>query len=382
MMQDIKYAIQSIKESSLLSVIFMIQMIVILFLFADSTDNIITFQKGVERFQYMEDNQAYVNADTTDDKQLKYIWNHEKESIKKARELYSFIKENNETYTVWTYQTDYSAGGKPLMEYFTDELFFEMLDLKLCRGDLEAETTKGVTPVIIGYELKDMYELDEEYEIFDHSLNEDRKIKVVGVLEQDSTIPSLYEIGCTQTLNYAILFPITEEYLNDLANLDMAINSTVVFSGDEAGYTNIEDKSAQLNLFSMKYNSMQSNINDYLEILENKLENRFLTIVIIAIFSISSMSLNMLTLIAKKKKDFAIHIMLGATKQNIIRQIICQILILFIPAVLIAGVCYGFTNVWLYSIFFSSLLTLIVVIVPIIKIYKTNIIVVYQRGDY
>ena len=376
-MNSIKSAWLNIKESKGINIIFMIQMIVVMLLFADVCMDVTEYISGVNRFEAMRQNNAYINSDTTDDKQLDYLWSNENQSTESAQKLYTYIKENFKSYTVWSYNTDDE------IQYFTDDLFFEMLDIQLFKGTFpkESDSQSGVTPVIIGYNLKNQYQLGEEYQVCDCSSAKNVKVKIVGVLKNNSTIPSLYEIGSCESLDNAVIFPITDRYLSDFANLDMAINSTVVFTDDKNDLISIEKKSAELNLFSIKYQSIQDNINDYLTILEDKLQNRLILIGIISCFAIFSMVLNMLNLISKKKKDFSIHFMTGATKLDIIRQVIIQVMILFIPAAAILLIYSGLSYTSLISFAFSLVLIFLVVFLPVKMLDKDDIITIYHKEN-
>lgn len=98
----------------------MIQMIVVILLFADVCMDITEYISWVNRFEIMRQNSAYINSD---------LWSNEKQSIESAQEFYTYIKENFKSYTVWSYNT-YDET-----QYFTDDLFFEMLDIQLL-GDV------------------------------------------------------------------------------------------------------------------------------------------------------------------------------------------------------------------------------------------------------
>ena len=376
-MNSIKYAWSNITESKCINIIFMIQMIVVILLFSDVCKDVTEYISGVNRFEIMRQNNAYINSDTTDDTQLDYLWSDEKKSTKNSRELYTYIKENFKSYTVWTYDTDKET------QYFTDHLFYEMLNIQLFAGTYPKvyKSQFEVTPVVIGYNLKKQYQLGKEYQIFDCSSEKNIEVKIVGILKNNSTIPSLHEIGSSESLDDAVLFPITDRYLNDFANLDMAINATVVFTNDKNDLISIEKKSAKLGLFSMQYQSIQDNINDYLAILKDKLQNRLILIGIISCFAIFSMVLNMLNLISKKKKDFSIHFMTGAIRLNIISQVIIQVLILFIPAFIILLLYSGLSYTSLISFAFSVALIFLVVFLPVKRLDKDDIITIYHKEN-
>ena len=131
----------------------------------------------------------------------------------------------------------------------------------------------------------------------------------------------------------------------------------------------------------MKYQSIQDNINDYLTLLEDKLQNRLILIGIISCFAIFSMILNMLNLISKKKKDFSIHFMTGATKIDIISQLIIQVLILFIPAVVILLIYSGLSYTSLISFAFSLVLIFLVLFLPVKRLDKDDIITIYHKEN-
>lgn len=61
-----------------------------------------------------------------------------------------------------------------------------------------------------------------------------------GILENQTTIPSINSIGETESLDHAIILPIVKDFSSDFANVDMLINSTVVFTKDPHELRKIE----------------------------------------------------------------------------------------------------------------------------------------------
>jgi len=269
-----------------------------------------------------------------------------------------------------------------IQQYCADRKLFDMLDIKCSSGNVyDNENINSEVPMVVGYKLRNIYKLGENYEMFNYSSDEVMTVKIVGLLEPGSTIPSLYNIGSSLNLDYAVFMPISNNLINNFANLDMAINSTVIFTDDETNLLNISKKSAELNLFSMQYNSIQSNIDGYLEYLNEKLQSRIMTIGIISVFSIGSMILNLFTLISRKRKEFSIHLMMGAIRKDIMMQLVCHIGILFVPAIIICLIIEGFNSTFLYTVIFSALLMIILLILPIMRIKRMDIATMLQKGE-
>lgn len=381
-MRNIIFTLKDIRRQKKINFILLLQVIVMFILITDICDNVVHFRNGYKRLQYLSENSGYVNSDTTDINHMNSLWSKEEESIEKANDLYNFIKKNYSTYTVWQYASNKIYDGENIIQYFADKYYFKILGIEFYKGDfLEEVSNKQVIPVVIGYDLRNKYAMGREYKIFNCALNTYQKVKVTGILEPNATNPSLFQIGSSDRLSKSIIFPITDDYMTDLANLDMAINATVIFSTKKEKLKRIEQKSAEYNLFSMNYGSIDKNIQEYREILDDKLKSRVITIGVILLFSMSSMILYLLELIELKRREFAIHLILGAKKSDIFLQIVYHIGILLLPALCISYIWVEEKITYLFLAIFTVMLCLVTVVVPIVKIKNKNIIMLYQKGE-
>lgn len=131
----------------------------------------------------------------------------------------------------------------------------------------------------------------------------------------------------------------------------------------------------------MKYHSINANIKSYGSFITEKLRVRFMAMIIILFFSIFSMILNILTMISRMSRDFSVHIMLGATKRDIVIQIVLQVFFLMIPGTLLVIGLNGFTLTTLLSLLLVLLILTCVVITPIHRIQKMDVITIYHTEE-
>lgn len=381
-MRNIKFAWKYLCSAKFLNFLFLIEMTVTMLLFSSSYDVINRYNQSIQRFKYMSEHKGYVNGDTTSESHLDELLSHEKQSLKKSLILYHYIKNNKHirSYSLYSYDNS-SQEYNYNKEYYTEDLFFTTLGLSAYQGTIHInQKYKTTIPIVVGYDLRNHYQYNHVYTI---SLTTKKNVHVIvkGILENQTTIPSINSIGETESLDHAIILPIVKDFSSDFANVDMLINSTVVFTKDPHELRKIEYLSSQLDLFSMKYHSINANIKSYGSFITEKLRVRFMAMIIILFFSIFSMILNILTMISRMSRDFSIHIMLGATKRDIVIQIVLQVFFLMIPGTLLVIGLNGFTLTTLLSLLLALLILTCVVITPIHRIQKMDVITIYHTEE-
>lgn len=387
MFQQIKYAFLDIKMSKRISIIFLLQMIVVFLLIDSSILSIITVNKGIERLRKMEESRAYINRDSTSNFKINSLMANEKSSVKKMKELYKYILNNNKTYTYseLEFNTNKKLNGHDIIEATSNKMFFDMYGINVIEGSMfntsDFVNNSTVIPIVIGYNLKDIYKLNKIYHEVDCATSKQVTYKVIGILEYNSSYPSLVDIGQTVNLNTTFFRPININRINDFASLDMAINSTVVLTNNPYKIRTIENKSADLDLFSMNYKPIQQCIEDYLEIFKKKIIYKLFIGIIILLFSMISMALNIMTMIAKNTREFSIHLICGGTINSILQRIVWRLLIILLLALIPSIVVYGINISFVYTALIGLFIGVLTMILPYIKITRTNIIQLVRRSE-
>lgn len=234
-------------------------MVIVFLLVNSSIIQIIRVNDGINRLQKLKDNKAFVNRDATSNGKIDALIADEKNSIPKLKELYSYIVNNDKTssYSKFEYETAEKIQGNTIIQSTANKRFFESYDIKVIEGTMfnESDFTSNsdIIPIVVGYNLKDRYKIGQTYLERDLDTNKDITYKVIGILEYNSSYPSLVDIGKETDLNYTFFKPLNINLVNEFSSIDMAISSTVIFTKDQKDVRDIEEKSAELGLFSMEY---------------------------------------------------------------------------------------------------------------------------------
>ncbi|MCY6960463.1 ABC transporter permease [Clostridium brassicae] len=387
MFRQIKYALLDIKVYKRISIIFFIQMVVVLLLVNSCITQIITVNNGLNRLQKLKDNKAYVNRDATSNGKIDSLIADERNSVPKLKELYSYIINNNitNTYSKFEYQTSEQIEGNTIVQATANKMFFDIYDIKAVEGRMFNESdfigNSKIIPVVVGYNLKDRYKLGEIYLERDLDTNKDINYKVIGIIEYNSSYPSLGDIGKETELNYTFFKPLNINLINNFSSMDMAISSTVVFTNNEKEVRAIEEKSVELGLFSMKYRPIQEDINKYLDYFHKKITYQIFIAFIVLFFAATSMALNLTTMISKNIREFSIHMICGAEISSIIERFLWQLLIIMSLALVPTVIVYDINISLLYTIVIACIISLLIMSIPYIKLKRTNIIELIRRND-
>ncbi len=362
-------------------------MVVVFLLINSSIMQIIRVNSGVNRLQKLRDNKAYINRDTTSNGKIDALIADEKDSVPKLKELYSYIVNNDKTnkYSKFEYQTSEEIEGNTIVQATANKMFFDIYDIKVIEGRMfnESDFTNNleITPIIVGYNLKERYKIGQTYLEKDLDTNKEVTYKVVGILEYNSSYPSFVDIGKETELNYTFFKPLNLNLLNEFSSMDMAISSTVIFTNNEKEVRSIEEKSAELGLFSMEYRPIQQDINNYLKYFHKKITYQIFIAFIVLFFAATSMALNLTTMISKNIKEFSIHMICGAEIGSIFQRLLWQLLIILSLALIPTEIFYGINISLVYTVIIACIISLIIMSIPYIKLKRTNIIQLVRRND-
>ena len=264
-------------------------------------------------------------------------------------------------------------------------MFFDIYDIEVIKGhmfnDSDYKNKTKTIPILVGYNLRNKYKLGEVYKETDPVTNEKVNYRVIGILKHNSSYPSLVDIGKEIDLNYTYFKPLNTSMINDFGSIDMAISSTVIFAKNEKDVKAIEEKSVELGLFSMNYRPIQERINEYLLIFKKKILYQIFIAFIVLLFAATSMAVNLSSMISKKMREFSIHVMCGGNNNSILQRLLWQLLIILSFALIPTFLFYGITISLLYTIIFAFLISLLIMIIPYVKLNTTNIIQLVRRCE-
>ncbi|MED4344921.1 MULTISPECIES: ABC transporter permease [Heyndrickxia] len=351
-------------------IIFFVLKVIIIFMISLTVNECSILINGLQRFNSIDGNKVYVNTDSTSDQKVSKLM-EESDSISRMKDLYDFVSDNFTKYSYWDYPTGKFAGDQEILQASTDLYFFELFNIKTVMGrnftkdDLTPKDDN--VPIIVGFELKDKYKLNHTYNMIDPNTGEKIKYKVVGVLKNNESRPSFYDIGYNYSLNYTYFRLLDTSSLDSFANLDMALGSLVVFSKDAAKVKEIEKKSAELNLFDMNFQKVSNNVSNYLKQVKKGLFISLSLLIGIIVIAILTTGNKILLILKANARDYLIRMCCGATARDLFIEFFLQLsfldLIALLPTIvyivkynsspmglLIAVICNVMINMVLLSI--------------------------------
>lgn len=389
-MRQLRYAFLDIMKSKRICIIFVLQMMIIFLLISISLIDIIDLNKGLDKLKGLRQSDVYVLFDSTSDEKFSELYENSEDKVRDLRELYQTILdlEIEGQYTEYAYTDIISVDGMQIEQITANENFFDIFKLETYEGELfdrddYSLASNEVIPIVVGYGLKDTYEIGKTYDMYDCGNGWDMKCKVIGVLKRNSCFYKISNITEEINLNYSYIKPLMINNLTSMSfsDLDMAINSTIYFTGNVSELNKIINKSAELDLFMLSIEKAEESIDEFADLVRDKINYNIIISVIILFFCATGMIANLSSMISKKMREFAIHILCGGVYKHIVYrlglQILIQILAAIIPAVLILGVRVEVA----YAFVFGILICLAIIAAPIYKLYSISISQMVRREE-
>lgn len=275
-------------------ILIIIEKVFIILLLTVILSSVINTYIGLNRISSIDKTHVYTVNDETSGEKINELF-YDSASVEKCRELYDYINEKFENYSFWEYENEEMYKNNYVYQTNTDKYFFDLYNLKTYKGrnfvNSDLNDNDNIEPVIVGYELQHKYKLNNVYQEVDYNTGKDFRFEVVGVLEKNTSVPSLVFVGSEKNLDYYYFRLITEDNLNEFPSLHMALDSKVVFSEKESEIDMIEKKSEDLDLFNLNFKKVEDNITNYiLSIRDGMYIALFLLFVLIVVSIIMSIS--------------------------------------------------------------------------------------------
>jgi len=378
-----KYALKDISANKLSYSILCLQMIVVLLLTGFVSLQLINANNYNKSLEKLDGKQAYISIDKTTAEKISYLLNNEQESIEKMKELYLFMRNNSKTryYTIISYLMPEKHNGRQVVEYIANEEFFDIFNQEVIAGrkfiSKDFEIKNGTIPILVGYNLKDKYQLNNIYEITDSITGETQKYKVVGILKLNSSFVDLNNQQTNFTyFNDGYIRPLNENMIvtyNDFSVLDMVINNTVFISNNELDVNSIKNKSDELGLFSLEFITLDESLKIIKEREKQLIVYEIIILSIILIFSLMGIISALLEMVSKNMPEYYIHLKCGATHFLIISRIIIQISLVMIISYIPVIVIFKFSLATLYTFIFTLIIIFFTLIFPVWKLKNSDI---------
>lgn len=179
-----------------------------------------------------------------------------------------FIETNIEKYIMYSYLPEVNNKGIEVQKRFTNMSFFDFYDFDLFEGRTFIETDfvlddDNEVPIIVGYNLKDIYLLGNTYTFYEED-EEEFKARVVGVLKKGANYPSLQDIK--ECLDNSYILPISDDFQKKyftLSDYDLAISTTIFYTENISELNEIIDEANDTDFFSLEIISVEDALGEY-----------------------------------------------------------------------------------------------------------------------
>lgn len=338
---DIFFSINNIRKTPIASAAFMISMCLIVFLCMGIASDTADLIRGKQQFNYLVNNNAWKLWSRVSDGRDAEMGENEQDTYDKYKKFYELLNKKNgcKSFT-WC-----DLGAYEDSEYksyiIAEKEFFQAYQLGFYRGKSdEWKDTGSIIPAVVGYNLRNIYKLDNEYEI-EAVTGNNVKIKIIGILAQDAGVPSFVKIGRRTTLKNALIVPLQQSHIDDDDILPLLFNERIYYPKNKQEIYKLALKANEIGLYTMEPGSVKDEIHDYQEVLKKATASTIRIIIIASLFVIISIMISISTLLEERRMVFSIYILLGATKRRIVKQVAMQLLLLSLPSLLIASIIYG-----------------------------------------
>lgn len=200
-------------------------------------------------------------------------------------------------------------------------------------GDFETENS---IPVILGFKYKGIYNVGDEFEIFDYFSKKLKSIKVIGILKPDTF---QYSGGSILSLDNYVLCAFQNSSNDKTIDSDkytVALSQGILLTDNiERDLTQIRSKSKELGVNDYSVSSASTDINKLLNNLEGIAKNSLTKSILLILFVSVGILTVQLNKIKNKTREYGIHLLLGANKNDIIIRNFIEILLHFTIGTLI-----------------------------------------------
>lgn len=201
--------------------------------------------------------------------------------------------------------------------------YYKHIELEVEEGrNLKKEdfNESDITPVVLGYDYKNIYKVGDTFTYFDYMSKKVKKLKVVGILKKNIVFYSNENI---EKYNQYIIAPLTNpsSESNNSDYLMRGVNGGLIETKDyNKAVKLIENEAKKTGVGSYSIESCTSSLESYLSNCRNEFLNSLKTSIIIFIFVFVSITTIQLNDIKKRMREYGIHLLNGASKSDIIIQ--------------------------------------------------------------
>lgn len=255
------------------------------------------------------------------------------------------------------------------------ENFFQIFQLKI-EGDLDQfkKKSEGKIPVIVGSSFHKMYQLHDV--IYDSN---DLAYEIVGFLEEGSYYIAPGERREPVYLDQVIV-KLSEVNTKDSVDLLDYFVTTYYIIKDNDFMENVVKQSKDNDLLDLSINNFTYQMNAITEDIKDEMILNGSIMVILFIFCFIAMTGNVLQFISDAKREFAVHMMCGASKGAIIFRIIMQMWCIYIASAVFVILIKQASKTTFISLAFSGFYILLLCLLPIWILKRQTIQTLYKKS--
>jgi len=370
----------------------LLQMTMALLLLQFIFNSFFTLQNMIQEVQHLTQIQdIYFLLDITPDERFSQILNAEiSEGREKNQEnlilLFEFIFKNEAFQSLPLQSFTFLPPDERFEKFLNDtestisfmyatSLLEHLFDLNITSGRFFDEAdyidNHDRIPVVLGYDFMDVFEIGNTFE--DSFKGEMETFEVVGFLEENSTYIDIMSSWNFQSFDQVILRPLNPNHFSNPHNLMLPLSKIYIVPESTDQMHEIVASIDDLDLFSFIFRNM----NDQLQFLTTErmmnIQSQLFLTGLVTILTLINFTISLLQFIDKKRYEFGVHYLVGATNKTIGFRIAFQI----IPFLIIGNIIrisllnqldYG----WL-TMGVSLLFCILICLLPLIKMSSLNL---------
>ncbi|MBE5891175.1 MAG: hypothetical protein E7282_09470 [Lachnospiraceae bacterium] len=369
-MKIIGYVIKDIKNNRMIvSIICIFHIVLMIFLGfllhiirenQEEVKSIKVFQKGFD--------DAYIVVDETDDETFSKIIENADRAIEEYSKLFDALVENDiRFYTEFGYTIYVDEQGNNIEQRRVTNGFFDIFHMSVLEGRLfdekDYDEVGDEIPVIVGYQLRDKYEVGKKYQFDDGGSGEQFWGKVIGILDKNAEYCELNNYSVKQNLDYSYVLPQNYKNMDKLSfsDLDMAETKMVVF-GDRNEIQKIISNNSPIKVSLINVSDhVQEILNDQVEM---NIISALIALALIAVsFVISSVGAG--KIFVKQLNEYRIHMFCGARRNDIV----CRYMVLTALELFVGIVVAGFIHRDFYNLMGLIVCALLLIVIESVYPY-------------
>ena len=375
-MAQLYFAFQDIKKNFWYYVRFTIQIICVFILIAISVSMLSSLNSFKTKMNNLNNiSQLYIIRDNTDNEIMNKRFS-ENDINGKLLSFYSYLT-NSRDFSFFTYfeesvfltnnkssDTETQTSILSVDPKFL-EVFYISCDVGRNFNSDDYKSNNEYIPILLGNDFSNQYKVN------DILLS---KYKVVGILEKNSFFLTPGKTDEVRYLNNFLLAPLIIDESTSFSTLDSILTSGTITTTTNKILAEIENKAKEIGLYDdLTFISFFEQLNNIIE--NNVLQIFFISFIffLILFFCTVCMIVSLINFINYHQREFSIHFLCGAKKEDIIIRLILQVVYPLILGNIVTFLIFNMSISFFVVLVFSFVILLTISLFPIIKLNRMNL---------